>query len=65
MQATWKRPKSSNGDAADVLVEIHGFETATFGDGIKPVAIVSEVETGAMKYVELKFLTLEREAAQQ
>lgn len=56
MLAIWSKPKEAGLESEEVSVIIHGYSTASFGDGIRPVALVSEVETGIMKYVELRFL---------
>jgi hypothetical protein len=63
MKAMWLRPeftKDGTGKAIkeEVSVTIHGYSQASYGEGIRPVAIVSEDLTGKMQYVELKFLTL-------
>lgn len=56
MLAEWSKPKSDNKESVTVTVWVHGYSQASFGDGIRPVAIVSDMDTGEMKFVELKFL---------
>lgn len=63
LRAVWLKPgKKPNDPAEEVGVRILGYAHCSFGDTIKPVAIVSLDETGEMKYVELKFLRRSLEA---
>ena len=60
LKAKWWKPEAGNPKGKPISVLVHGFgqlQTAT--DGTHPVAIVEDLETGRMRYVELKFVQVE------
>lgn len=56
MRGTWDKYGGNAGEKKEVPVIIHCFSVATYGGSVKPVAVIQDLDTGELRYVELKFL---------
>ena len=59
LKGKWWKPDQSNTKGKPIDVLVHGFgQLQSSADLTHPVAIIEDLETGRLRYVELKFVQI-------